>query len=289
MKQKDSLGRATFHCIAPLPDVRPTPREIRWFKHIERHGPQNSDYLFELTRGTHRCKDTALRQLQKLRAGGYLCLPPQQRVIERAEFQPYIYDLARKAKDHLAGIGVAEPSVRPTGPWWHSYLVSCVTGSIDIAAARAGVRYIPAQDILDIREATLALPFGRQRLIPDQIFALDYGGRYRAYTLEVDRGTEPITSAGVRKSLAAMVQQYRIMLAADLPARHYGLKATLLCLFAFQSSGRETLFRHLAEREADRYGDRFLTAVIPPGWKPLAVLAEGPWQRPRRAPVSLLR
>ena len=101
MTHLDSLGRSTFHHIAPQDGVRPTAREIRWFKHIERHGPQSSQYLYELTRDTHRCKDTALRQMQKLRAGGYLTLPRQQRATERAEFNPYIYDLTKKAKDHL--------------------------------------------------------------------------------------------------------------------------------------------------------------------------------------------
>lgn len=73
----DSLGRATFGYIAPQDGIRPTARETRWLKHIERHGPQCSQYLYELTRDTHRCKDTALRQMQKLRAGGYLALPQQ--------------------------------------------------------------------------------------------------------------------------------------------------------------------------------------------------------------------
>ena len=69
-QKTDTLGRATSHYIAPRAGVKPTAREIRWLKHVERHGPQSSQFLFELTRDTHRCKDTALRDLQKLRAGG---------------------------------------------------------------------------------------------------------------------------------------------------------------------------------------------------------------------------
>ena len=168
--QTDTLGRATFHHIAPQPDVRPTQREIRWLKHIERHGPQSSQFLYELTKDTHRCKDTALRQMQKLRAGGYLTLPRQQRATERAEFNPYIYDLTRKARDYLLDLGIAEPTVRPTGHWWHGYAVSQVTSSIDIAAMRKGIRYIPAHDILAINGVDLAVPIGRAKLIPDQLF-----------------------------------------------------------------------------------------------------------------------
>src|SRR5680860_1395238 len=116
-KQTDSLGRATFHHIAPLADVRPTAREIRWLKHIERHGPLSSAHLHALTKETHRCRDTSLRQLQKLRAGGFLTLPRQQRFTEHADFNPYIYDLTKQARTHLIDLGWAEPAVRPTGHW----------------------------------------------------------------------------------------------------------------------------------------------------------------------------
>ena len=99
--QTDSLGRATFHHIAPLADVRPTAREIRWLQHIERHGPLSSIHLHAHTEDTHRCRDTSLRQIQKLRAGGFLMLPRQQRFTEYADFNPYIYDLTRQARDYL--------------------------------------------------------------------------------------------------------------------------------------------------------------------------------------------
>ena len=135
--ETDSLGRATFHYIPPDCDVRPTERELRWFKHIARHGPQSSVHLYEATRDTHRCRDTALRRMQKLRAGGYLVLPPQQRATERAECAPYVYDLTQKTRSYLSDLGLDEPTVRPTGHWWHAYLTACVTSSIDICASRS--------------------------------------------------------------------------------------------------------------------------------------------------------
>ena len=214
----DSLGRATFHHIQPRSGIRPTERELRWLKHIERHGPQSSQYLYELTRNTHRCKDTALRDMQKLRAGGFLRVPLQQRATERAEFNPYIYDTTKKARDHRNDLGLAEPTVRPTGHWWHGFAVSCVTSAIDIAAQRAGVRYIPTHEILAIKGADLAIPVGRSKLIPDQLFALDLGGSFRVIALEVDRGTEPKSSASRRKSWSQSIEQYRVMF---LNAEHH--------------------------------------------------------------------
>ncbi len=286
--QTDSLGRATFHHIAPRDRVRPTARELRWLKHIERHGPQSSQYLYELTRDTHRCGDTALRDMQKLRAGGYLSLPPQQRATERAEFKPYIYDLTRGAKAHLADIGIAEPTVRPTGHWWHGYAVSCVTSSIDIAAARNGVRYIPTHEILAIKGAELAIPIGHSKLIPDQLFALDYGDSYRAFALEVDRGTEPKASRSKRKSWTRPLEQYQRVIEEDLARRHYGLKANLLLLWVFRSDRDRQTFLEMSSALPHRVQAAVLTQVLPKCLAtPCERMFDGAWRRSRGEEVRI--
>lgn len=238
MGKLDSLGRATFHHIASHEALCPTNRALRWLKHIERHGPQSSVYLHDLTRDTHRCKDTALRQMQQLRAGGFLCLPPQQRATERAECNPYIYDLTLKAKRWLADQGRAEPTIRPSGHWRHAYQVACVTSGIDIAAARAGVRYVPAHVILARTGARLPVQGTGTTIIPDQLFALDYGGRFRAFVLEVDRGSEPLISPTTRKSLSASIAAYGEAQQADRLRATYGLKAPLIVLWVFNARAR---------------------------------------------------
>ena len=293
MQMTDTLGRATFHHIAPQRGVRPTNRELRWFKHIERHGPQSSQLLHELTRDTHRCKDTALRQMQKLRAGGYLALPRQQRACERAEFNPYIYDLTRKARDHLTDLGIREATTRPTGHWWHGYTVSTITSAIDIAARRADVRYIPAHEILAIKGAGLAIPVGRSKLIPDQLFAFDYGSSFRAFALEVDRGTEPKTSPSNRKSWKRSIEQYRAVIETRLYKTHYGLKANLLVLWVFTSRAREQRFLEMAEQFGGGASRVILTQSLP--YEPasqasctnLAPLFNRPWSRARGGPVVI--
>lgn len=276
----DGIGRATFHHIQPLAGVRPTKREIRWLKHIERHGPQSSHYLYELTRDTHRCKDTALRALQRLRAGGYLMLPRQQRATERAEFNPYIYDLAKRAKDHLADLGLAEPTVRPTGHWWHAYTVSCVTSAIDIAATRAGARFIPTHEILAINGAQLAVPIGGSKLIPDQLFALDYGGSFRVFALEVDRGTVPRASAAARKSLAKSIELYERLIEQRLYKHHFGLSASLAALFWFSDEGRKRSFQQLVmERGRMARQAMLMNACHTLGFHEVSDRAAGAWTR----------
>lgn len=115
MPQPSTKTRSTFRVIAPREDVSPNERDIRWFKHLERHGPLSSTQLIAWTADTHRCKDTALRRLQALRAAKLLYLPNQQRQTERAEFKPYVYDLAPLGLQFLKDAGLAENTVRPTG------------------------------------------------------------------------------------------------------------------------------------------------------------------------------
>ncbi|MEM7691050.1 MAG: replication-relaxation family protein [Pseudomonadota bacterium] len=277
--QTDSLGRATFHRIPERIDVRPSARALRWFKHIQRHGPQSSELLYEATRDTHRCKDTALRDLQKLRAGGYLRLPRQQRQTERAEFNPYIYDLTPQAKRHLRGLGQDEPTIRPTGHWWHGYLCSAFTGSLDIFATRQDRTYIPAHTILARSDADLAIPLPTGRIVPDQLFAVRYEQGFRAYLLEVDRGTEPVSSQAARKSLATSIDQYVEVFSTELHRDHYGLRASTSVLWVFTCPARRTRFRELVAARAGPYAAYFLTKVLPArlGWAELAALHERSW------------
>ena len=291
-KQSDSLGRASFHHITPLSQVRPTAREVRWFKHIERHGPQSSVHLHALTKDTHRCKDTSLRQLQKLRAGGYLMLPRQQRFTEYADFNPYIYDLTKQARDHLIDLGQAEPAVRPNGHWGHGAAVSSITSAIDIAAAQDGVRFIPAHEILAINQAPLAVQFGDCKLIPDQLFALDYGGMYRAFVLEVDRGTEPKTSSVARKSYASSIMLYRQMIEQSLHRAHYGLKATTLILWVFTRRSNEQRFLDMVGQIGGKAEALICTQVIPDDRATRAAIGqyyESDWGRCQNEPVLLSR
>ena len=290
MGKLDAIGRGTFHHIASQDAVRPTNREIRWIKLIESHGPQSSVYLHELTRDTHRCKDTALRQMQHLRAGGYLSLPPQQRATERAEFNPYIYDLTPKAHRFLADHGLAEATVRPAGPWWHGYHVACVTSSIEMSAARDGVRLIPAHAILKRNAPGLAIPMGDKRLIPDQLFALDYGGSYRAFVLEVDRGTEPMASTAFRKSLLASIDAYAQAQKADKLRMAYSLRTPVLILWVFTARARaEFLLRHLLTMPANLSAAHLV--MVDAGRLPEPSVPEryfrSLWQRAEMGPVTL--
>ncbi|GAB5445486.1 replication-relaxation family protein [Gymnodinialimonas sp.] len=241
----DTHKRATFDKIDVRSDVNPTDRDIRWFKHIERHGALTSTQLIAWTADTHRCRDTALRRLQALRAVGFLYLPKQQRACERAEFRPYVYDLAFKGFQYLANCGLREETARPTGHWWHLHETAMFTAQIDLEARGRGFRYIPAHEILERAGSTLAISIGRRNLIPDQIFAIDYGGLFRAFMVEVDRGTEPIASKSTRKSWKSSLALYDEAFRLGLLNHHYGLKAPVQVLWAHRTGARRGAFEKL--------------------------------------------
>jgi hypothetical protein len=282
MGKQDTRLRATFENIAAHQAVRPTNRELRWLVHIERHGPQASTALIDLTSDTHRCKDTALRALQRLRAAGLLTLPPGQRAIERAEFHPYIYDMTAKARAHMDEAELLEPAVRPTGHFWHAYTVSALTAAIDRTATRAGLKYVPAQTILDLKNTNLAIPTNNGSVVPDQIFALNYGGSFRAFLLEVDRSTEPQTSRAARESLSRKLSAYGAIFARDLARQHYGLKSPLALLFTFSSRLRAAWLLEAIRENWPNLAPVTLVQVVDKT-DPLLIQANSyissPWQR----------
>ncbi len=260
MAQTDSIGRATFDWIAPRSDVVPTTRDQRWMTHIERHGPLSSEDLIASTSDTHRCKDSGLRRLQALRAAGLLRLPEQQRTCVRAEFRPYVYDLSVQGRSYLVDLGLAEPTIRPTGHWWHIFETARFTARVELDARSKGYRYIAAHE-LPGNLASLAMLIGRQRLIPDQLFAIDYGGLFRAFLVEVDRGTEPIASASARKSWVSALSLYERAFASDLPNRHYGLKAPIHLIWILSTPARCGAFERLLATQAGDFRRRVIVGV----------------------------
>jgi hypothetical protein len=292
MEKLDTLGRATFHHIASHEAVRPTNRELRWLSHIERHGPQSSVALLDLTSDTHRCRDTGLRSLQRLRSGGLLTLPPQQRAIERAEFHPYVYDITPKSKTWLADKACLEDAVRPSGHWWHTYTVSSVTAAIDRAAEVRGVRYIPARKILNIRQAPLGIPYAGGTIVPDQVFALNYGGSFRAFMVEVDRGTEPLSSKSARESLARKITGYGQIITRDLHRQHYGLKSPLALLFTFVCQTRARRFMEMVEKDHPRLAAATLVQILTSD-DPMFIRATetmtAPWSRVSGGTMEILK
>jgi hypothetical protein len=114
----------------------------------------------------------------------------------------------------------------------------------------------------------MGIPVSGSKVIPDQLFALKYPDGYRAFALEVDRGTEPVRSNAARKSLARSITQYQTVLDQRLHKQHYGLKSNLAVLWVFNSARRQMQFQDLVGDDrrfktarADLFFPRFAEVV----------------------------
>jgi len=222
------------------------------------HSLANSFYLHELTRDIGRNLKKSRLQMQKLRSGNLIELPFAQRLSTYSPWSnAYVYQLTDAGKKWLD----LPDAVVPTGHWLHKYMTSCVTASIDVMARRDCCRFIPAHEILEKQGSTLGLTIDGRKLIPDQLFAIDYGGRYRAFAVEVDRGTEPRTSTDARKSYESSILQYKKFLGKKLYQNHYGLNTNMLALFVFASEHDQEIFLELVKKHGA--GKNFLTQSVP--------------------------
>lgn len=152
--------------------------------------------------------------------------------------------------------------MRPTGHWWHLHETALFTAEVDLAARERGYRYIPAHEILERGGSTLAIPMGRRKLIPDQLFAIDYGGLFRAFMVEVDRGTEPVASNAMRKSWKSALALYGKAFDQGLPNEHYVLKAPVQVIWKMNTPARQKAFSSILEAQFKTSRSRHLSFCL---------------------------
>lgn len=192
-------------------------RDLAIFEVLHQHGPLPSNYLFEYTRafGSELHLKHRLTKLYHGLTDGtfFLERPPQQYQSFLARAQPSIYELASVAKVILAESGRISPYLgNRTDPFIHRFMAACVSASIELASRRVGMRYIHRHEIFShakCPEATrrssnpLSIPANGKRIIPDGLFGIDYGGKYRFFAVEVDRNTESIERRSLEQSAFA--------------------------------------------------------------------------------------
>ena len=169
-------------------------RDYVLFEAIHRHGPLPAHYLYEFTKSYHRSELHLKHRLTKLYHGltdgtHYLERPPQQYQSFMARAQMGIYDLAPAGKVALAEAGRLPPfGGDRADQFLHRFMTACVSASIELTSKKIGIRYVHRSEIFshvrcpeETRRAPnpMYLPAQGRRLIPDDLFGLDYGGKYR--------------------------------------------------------------------------------------------------------------
>lgn len=172
--------------------------DIALFEAIHRHGPLPSHYLRAFTTRTNvnAFADRLTKLYNGTQQGGYLSRPPQQFESFRARYQQIVYDLNTHSEKVLRERGKLSPYIKRGDPFVHRLMGACVGASIQLACKAKGITYIPRHDILSRHDKVMELPLShtapQKSLVPDELFGLDYGGSYRFFACEWDRGTEPI-------------------------------------------------------------------------------------------------
>jgi len=259
----DRLGRRSrIRAYSSGKRIQLTDRNLILLQALHRHGPlasslflKNSKHLGMNEKRTRERLTDLFHESDTVQGGAYLKRPQQQFQTIDARYNQLVYDLAPAGLRALKDVGEWSETSGPSGgTWWHRFMTSSITASIELSAlGRSEVSYIRQSVILDRANASLASPVTyidpvlkeqvSKQLIPDALFGLEYhtprGSNYRFFAVEADRATEPIeTSNANRKSFLKTMHQYEALIAGNQYRAHYKLTAPLLVLFVSTTEQR---------------------------------------------------
>lgn len=315
-QSRDALGRRKrLKPVSTGKQVTPQPRDLLWFEKLAEHGPIPSSFLLEFGMCTHKSEKRGKERLTDLfnedntpHGGPYLTRPPHQFRTIDSRYNQLVYDIAPAAKSALAKQGSTIRSAR-SGPWVHSFMVSCITASIELACqARADLHYISQSRVLARANAELRWPTEicdpdtgatyTKDLISDAVFGIeylsDYGSRFRFFALEADRATEPICSGAFhRKSFVRHLLQYEDYIERGGYRDHFDLSAPMLVLNVTTSHVRVDRMLELAAEtypggnsyQLFQAWEAFGPTFCPP--EPNTSLLRHDWDRPAHSPLNL--
>ncbi|MBO6527848.1 replication-relaxation family protein [Erythrobacter sp.] len=311
-------GGSRRNRLEPTPTgkrVSPQERDLLWFVKLADHGPMPTSFLLEFSRHIHKSEKRAKERLADLfnedntpHQGPYLTRPPQQFQTIDSRYQQLVHDIGQTALSALKEQGLsAHP--KQSGPWLHSFMVSCITASVELACRqRDDLNYIPQGAIIARANTILRWPTEisdpnsgstyTKDLLPDAVFGLEHqtdsGSRFRFFAVEADRATEPASSSNFhRKSFERHLLQYTEYIEHGGYSEHLNLTAPMLVLNVTSDSRRmEKMISLTQERfpAGNSYQlfakwDAFATPFKPP--KPNFSLLRSPWARAGLAPFEL--
>ena len=242
-----------------------SPRDLSYFAALERHGPLSAPMLFELTKHLaanergHKDRLTALYHETKTQHGGpYLERPEQQFHSTNALCQPMIYEITNAATLALREAGIPRQSLAPpSGPYLHRFLTAKITAYAELAAISAGYRFISSGEIArhprfpeeKLRASNpLAVRVDGGVVIPDALYGVDFGGKFRFFAVEADRGTETIMGHGKQGShLHGKIERYVSLLRSENFRTVWGLPVLNVRIVTQQPARAENL-RNAIER-----------------------------------------
>lgn len=305
--------------------MRPTERSLLWFERLNAYGPLPTSYLLEYSRlfGFRNEKKARgaltdlAHEVETPHGGPYLIRPPQQNVSAYPQRnRQLVYDVNARAKSALKEAGLYV-EMGHSDHWMHRFVKACCIASIELAIlqrARGGadLAFLPQHEILAGRSPRVVVPYAwrdaetgqsvsrRQVLIPDYLFAIDYGGKRRHFAVEVSRATEPNRASGFdRKSVRRSMLQYASLIGGGLHHDLFGFRNLLLLNVVTSVPAMRSMMdvvREIAAGPTNPEGKNnyilfkaipdFTRPFMPP--VPMWSLVAEPWERVGWEPFSLV-
>jgi hypothetical protein len=215
-----------------------TERDLFWFEKLHRHGALPTEYLLAYSRHLGltdpRARDrlTSLFHERKTPHGGSYLSRPEQQYATPVRNQALIHDLTPNSIQALKDAGRFNPHtpVHARGERFkHDFMRACITASLEIACLRSGKYEYLFHDV----------PL-KGALRPDRLFAIRdaAAGRTIHFALEVDKGTEPLTTEFSRKSLMDNDKAYRDLIMSGDYREALGIDGGLLVMNVYTSETR---------------------------------------------------
>jgi len=262
--QKDAINRRKrFAGRQPLNTVViPNERDVRIMEVLQRHGPLPSTYLHAFVGGYENTFKDRLTKLYNEpntpHGGSYLDRPWQQSQSFNARYQPLMYEITTHGRMLLETHGKRDQyAPPPSGQYVHRFMTSTLTASIELACQKHGLRYISPEEILSHpkcvnRTLQLPVPLLGMTLIPDQLFGIEYNGKFRFFALEADRNHETINSERLAKnSYGRKIHAYREVFATSLYRSHWGLPNLMMLTVTTNNHHMRSMMEYVKTHAGD--------------------------------------
>jgi|SRR5579871_573573 len=287
-----------------------TEADYALFDALYRHGPLPSHYLYEFAKHRRKHpKDHQARLTQLFHgtpAGHFLTRPKTFFDSFEARYQPMIYDLHPRA---IAALSERDrlPDYIPSRDdhLLHRFMGACVGASIELAAKEAGLRYITKSEIFvhpKCPDATrtapnpLAIPFWDTRLVPDDIFGIEYAdGSFLFFAVEIDRNTESIERKDLSQNAYGLkLKGYLEIMREQLFKTRWGLPNLVVLTVTTNARHMRNMMDYLNKQDDPRLHKWFLFKAKPDfgtNWRvPKDVMRDlftEPWQRANGSTLSI--
>lgn len=286
--------RSNFNVETPPKTTRivVNRHDIAMWMAILAHGPLPTHYLDAFTEKSnyvaHQQRLTLLRRGSK--ENGPFIMRCQ---IDCADplLTKYVYMLHLNAERELENRGISNQTSR-RGWAVHQLMGSCITASLELMGKPRRINFIPRHTIQADNKKSMSLRLSksspRKRLVPDELFGLEYPDHARRYFVcEWDRGSEPFS----RKKSKGVDLEDKLTDYIDV-MRNGGFKADTITLIVTSSIARANSIKKKLIELDPVLAKRFVINVLdhfkhPWRMPPILIEIYEPWERADGKPFDI--